>query len=119
MGPGSTSAALSRIASALESCGSPSRSAARAALRLVLILAEGQLVPKRMEDAFRMYLDDAIEDNAYVAPEDFVGYLDFLGLLRGEQGDPPFDWDELLEDVAGEYSVAPGPARGEWDVSPA
>jgi len=51
--------------------------------------------------------------------ETSAAFLDFLGLLKGRPEEDPFDWEGLLDEVSGEYVVVPGPARGEWDASPA
>ena len=124
-----TSDALRRVAAAVERSGKPSRTRTAAALRLVLALAEGGSVPPEVVEAFREYLGDAVDDYAYASVEDFIGYLDFLGLLDespelgdlGEGSDGPgYGWEDLVQEVSGDYDVIPesGRGQGEWSVTP-
>jgi hypothetical protein len=84
-------------------------------------------VPKDVLEAFKLYLEDAVDDYAYVDVEDFLGHLDFLGLLDKEpelknldwKADGlSFGWDDLVEEVENEFDMEPLSGVEEWSVSP-
>lgn len=128
MGPVKTSFLLRRIAAAMDAPGQTSQTRLAGSLRLVLALLEGGEAPQEVVDAFRVYLDEAVDDNAYVELEDFIGTLDFLGLLKEhpqlqdmgmEANGVPFGWKELVDKVSDEFELVPQSGResDEWDVA--
>jgi len=91
MRPSQVSRALRCIAASADSV-HPSRHLIAASLNLVLALIREDDIPEEVLKAFQDYLEDAMEDYAYVDKDDFLGYLDFLGLLDRIPKLQDLDW---------------------------
>ena len=111
----------------MDSVHRPHRRPAVAALRLVLALLQTDQVPEEVVEAFRSYLEDAVEDYAYVDVDDFLGHMDFLGLLEKKpelmkldwRADGlPFGWADLVDEVEDEFDMEPVSGVEEWNVGP-
>ena len=111
----------------MDSVRRPNRRAAVAALRTVLALFQEERVPDEIVEAFRHYLGDAVEDYANVSVDDFLGHMDFLGLLEQEPGlmdldwkanGLPFGWTDLVLEVEDEFDMEPVSGVEEWSVDP-
>lgn len=111
----------------MDSACQPYRRSAVAALHLVLALLQEDSVPDEIVEAFRHYLEDAIADYAYVDVDDFLGHMDFLGLLEKEpelmrldwKADGlPFGWVDLVDEVEDEFDMEPVSGVKEWSVGP-